>query len=127
MAVALNYLLVDDAAPAAVITLNRPDQLNALSTGLMRELTTELERQAARSEVRAIVLRGAGRGFSAGHDLKEMQARSLDEEREILAVCNRLLPAAESAPVPAIAAPHGVVRAAGRGPAPAARLGRGEQ
>ena len=42
MAVALNYLLVDDAAPAAVITLNRPDQLNALSTGLMRELTTEL-------------------------------------------------------------------------------------
>src|SRR5436309_3270723 len=89
MAVALNYLLVDDAAPAAVITLNRPDQLNALSTGLMRELTAELERQAARPEVRAIVLKGAGRGFSAGHDLKEMQARSLDEEREIFAVCNR--------------------------------------
>src|SRR5438876_2770631 len=113
MAVALNYLLVDDAAPAAVITLNRPDQLNALSTGLMRELTTELERQAARSEVRAIVLRGAGRGFSAGHDLKEMQARSLDEEREIFAVCNRLMATVQSLPVPVIAAPHGVATAAG--------------
>src|SRR5437762_10264682 len=113
MAVALNYLLVDDAAPAAVITLNRPDQLNALSTGLMRELTAELERQAARSEVRAIVLRGAGRGFSAGHDLKEMQARSLDEEREIFAVCNRLMATVQAVPVPVIAAPHGVATAAG--------------
>src|SRR5438874_13011072 len=113
MAVALNYLLVDDAAPAAVITLNRPDQLNALSTGLMRELTTELERQAARSEVRAIVLRGAGRGFSAGHDLKEMQARTLDEERDVFAVCNQLMATVQSLPVPVIAAPHGVATAAG--------------
>src|SRR5437762_5526957 len=113
MAVALNYLLVDDAAPAAVITLNRSAQMDALSTGLMRELTTELERQAARSEVRAIVLRGAGRGFSAGHDLKEMQARSLDEEREIFAVCNRLIATLQSLPVPVIAAPHGVATAAG--------------
>src|SRR5213593_572364 len=113
MAVALNYVLVDDVAPAAVITLNRPEQLNALSTGLMRELTAELERQAARPEVRAIVLRGAGRGFSAGHDLKEMQARSLDEEREIFAVCNRLMATVQSVPVPVIAAPHGLATAAG--------------
>src|SRR5205823_13067158 len=113
MAVALNYLLVDDAAPAAVITLNRPDQLNALSTGLMRELTTELERQAARSEVRAIVLRGAGRGFSAGHDLKEMQARPLDGERENFAVCNRLLATDQSVPLPVTAAPHRLHTSAG--------------
>jgi enoyl-CoA hydratase/carnithine racemase len=36
MAVTLDYLLVEDAPPAAVIALNRPEQLNALSTGLMR-------------------------------------------------------------------------------------------
>ena len=60
MAVTLDYLVVVDAPPAAIITLNRPDQLNALSTGLMTELTNELERQAARPEVRAIVLKGAG-------------------------------------------------------------------
>lgn len=113
MAIALNYLLVEDAAPASIITLNRPEQLNALSTGLMKELTEELERQAARTEVRAIVLKGAGRAFSAGHDLKEMLDRSLDEERDIFAVCNQLMATVQSVPVPVIAAPHGIATAAG--------------
>ena len=113
MAVTLDYLLVEDAPPAAIITLNRPDQLNALSTGLMTELTNELERQAARPEVRAIVLKGAGRAFSAGHDLREMRDRSLDEEREIFAVCNRLMATVQSVPVPVVAAPHGIATAAG--------------
>jgi enoyl-CoA hydratase/carnithine racemase len=113
MAVTLDYLSVEDAPPAAVITLNRPDTLNALSTGLMKELTAELERQAARPEVRAIVLKGAGRAFSAGHDLKEMYERTLDEERDIFAVCNRLMAAVQAVPVPVIAAPHGVATAAG--------------
>ncbi len=113
MPVALEYLLVEDALPAAVITLNRPDQLNALSTGLMKELTAELERQAARAEVRAIVLKGAGRAFSAGHDLKEMQDRTLDEERDIFAVCNKLMATVQSVPVPVIASPHGIATAAG--------------
>ncbi len=76
MKATLDYLLVEDALPAAIITLNRPQQLNPLSTGLMKELTAELERQAARPEVRAIVLKGAGRAFSAGHDLKEMLDRN---------------------------------------------------
>lgn len=109
----LEYLKVEDAPPAAVITLDRPEQLNALSTGLMEELTAELERQAARPEVRAIVLKGAGRAFSAGHDLKEMQDRTLDEERAIFAVCNRLMATVQSVPVPVIAAPHGIATAAG--------------
>lgn len=109
----LEYLLVEDALPAAIITLNRPQQLNPLSTGLMKELTSELERQATRPEVRAIVLKGAGRAFSAGHDLKEMMDKSLDEERDIFAVCNRLMATVQSVPVPVIAAPHGIATAAG--------------
>ena len=113
MAASLGYLIVEDAPPAAIITLNRPQQLNALSTGLMAELTSELERQAARPEVRAIVLKGAGRAFSAGHDLKEMQDRTLDEERDIFAVCNKLMATVQSVPVPVIAAPHGIATAAG--------------
>src|SRR5438034_571899 len=99
MAVTLDYLLVEDAPPAAIITLNRPDQLNALSTGLMTELTDELERQAARPEVRAIVLKGAGRAFSAGHDLREMQDRTLEEERDIFAVCNKLMATDRAVPL----------------------------
>src|SRR5437016_10959957 len=113
MAISLKYLLVEDAPPAAIITLNRPDQLNALSTGLMEELTAELERQASRPEVRAIVIKGAGRAFSAGHDLKEMLEKTLDEERELFAVCNELMAKVQSIPVPVIAAPHGIATAAG--------------
>src|SRR5947209_9006717 len=113
MSAALGYRLVEGPLPAAVITLNRPDQLNPLSTGLMKELTSELERQAARPEVRAIVIKGAGRAFSAGHDLKEMLDRSLDEEREIFAVCNKLMATVQTVPVPVIAAPHGIATAAG--------------
>src|SRR6202171_5571480 len=113
MAVSLDYLLVEDAPPAAIITLNRPEQLNALSSGLMNELTAELERQAARPDVRAIVLKGAGRAFSAGHDLREMMDRSLDEERDIFAVCNHLMATIQSVPVPVIAAPHGLAPPAG--------------
>src|ERR1700687_4676676 len=113
MAVSLDYLLVEDAPPAAIITLNRPEQLNALSTGLMNELTAELKRQAARPEVRAVILKGSGRAFSAGHDLREMMDRSLDEEREIFAVCNQLMAPIQSVPVPVIAAPHGIATAAG--------------
>src|SRR6184192_4736662 len=113
MSATLEYLLVEERLPAAVITLNRPDQLNPLSTGLMKELTSELERQAARPDVRAIVLKGAGRVFSAGHDLREMADCSLDEEREIFAVCNKLMATVQSVPVPVIAAPHGIATAAG--------------
>src|SRR3989475_4882615 len=109
----LDYLLVEDALPAAIITLNRPQQLNPLSTALMKELTSELERQSQRPEVRAIVLKGAGRAFWAGHDLKEMMDRSLDEERDIFAVCNKLMATIQSVPVPVIAAPHGIATAAG--------------
>jgi len=113
MPATLNYLTVRDALPAVVITLNRPEQLNALSTGLMKELTAELDRQSRRQEVRAIVLEGAGRAFSAGHDLKELQERTLDEERDIFNICTELMQKVQNVPKPVIAAVHGIATAAG--------------
>jgi enoyl-CoA hydratase/carnithine racemase len=59
------------------------------------------------------VLKGAGRAFSAGHDLKEMLDKNLDEERDIFAVCNKLMATVQSVQVPVIAAPHGIATAAG--------------
>jgi enoyl-CoA hydratase/carnithine racemase len=113
MAVALEHLVVEDALPAAVITLNRPDKLNALSLALMEELTAELERQGGRDEVAVIVIRGAGRAFSAGHDLKELVARSLDEERTTFQACERLMAVVQAVPQPVIASVHGIATAAG--------------
>src|SRR5438094_1045367 len=79
----------------------------------MEELTAELERQASRPEVRAIFIKGAGRAFSAGHDSMEMRDKTLDEDRELFALCNKLMAKVQSVPVPVIAAPHGVATAAG--------------
>jgi enoyl-CoA hydratase/carnithine racemase len=113
MAVAQQHVLVEDALPAVLITLNRPQQRNALSTPLMLELTETLEREGARPEVRAIVLRASGPAFSAGHDLKELLDRSLDEEREIFDVCTRMMQTIQRLPQPVIAAVQGIATAAG--------------
>jgi enoyl-CoA hydratase/carnithine racemase len=113
MAVALDHLLVEDALPAVLITLNRAQQRNALSTPLMQELTEVLERQSARPEVRAIVLRASGPAFSAGHDLKELLDRSLEEERAIFGACTRMMQTIQQIPQPVIAAVQGIATAAG--------------
>ncbi len=113
MVVAVNYVLVEDALPAIMLTLNRPEQRNALSAPLMRELTELLEQQSLRTEVRVMVLRAAGPAFSAGHDLKELVDRSLDEEREVFAVCERLMETIQRIPQPVIAAVNGIATAAG--------------
>jgi enoyl-CoA hydratase/carnithine racemase len=107
------HLLVEDALPAALLTLDRPEQRNALSTPLMLELTEELERQAARPEVRAIVLRARGPAFSAGHDLSELVDRTLEEEQAVFDVCTRLMDTIQRVPQPVIAAVQGIATAAG--------------
>jgi enoyl-CoA hydratase/carnithine racemase len=113
MAVAQHHLLLENALPALVITLNRPEQRNALSTGLMRELTEALERESRRPEIRAIVLRASGPAFSAGHDLKELLDRSVEEEREVFDVCTRMMQTIQRIPQPVIAAVQGIATAAG--------------
>jgi enoyl-CoA hydratase/carnithine racemase len=113
MAVVLEHLLVEDALPAVMVTLNRPEQRNALSTPLMRELTEELERQSARPEVRAIVLRASGPAFSAGHDLRELIDRTLEDEQVVFDVCTRMMETIQRIPQPVIAAVRGIATAAG--------------
>jgi len=113
MAVAAKNLLVEDRLPAVVITLNRPETRNALSTPLMEELTAELERQSARAECRVIILAAKGTAFSAGHDLKELIDRTLDEERAIFETCTRMMDTVQRIPQPVIAAVQGIATAAG--------------
>ena len=63
-----------DAAGCALLTLNRPHALNALSRALMTALADAVDALAADPAVRVLILTGAGRGFCAGLDLKELGA-----------------------------------------------------
>ena len=108
-------LLREDADGIARLTLNRPRQYNALSAGLMGELQTALDAVAADASVRAVVIEGAGRGFCAGHDLKELRARSGDRDfyQAIFKQCSRLMVSITTLPQPVIAKVHGIATAAG--------------
>jgi len=62
--------------PIAIITLDRPDKLNAINTQMIRELNLALDRAEGDPDVRVIVLRGEGKAFSAGFDLGGGEAKS---------------------------------------------------
>ena len=79
------HIMSERQNAVAVITLNRPEKLNALSFGLMQELDQELTAIEQNDELKVVVLTGAGeRAFSAGADIKEMAGMSGDvlEERQ---------------------------------------------
>jgi enoyl-CoA hydratase len=69
-----DLVLVDVADGIALITLNRPEARNALSSDMLTQLAAHMARLDARADVDVLVLTGAGRAFCAGLDLKEMAA-----------------------------------------------------
>src|SRR5262245_6055057 len=84
------HILTEGFEGTALITLNRPDKLNALSFGLMQELDEELTRLEGDSTVKAVVLIGAGdKAFSAGADIHEMAGLSEGALAERQAFRNR--------------------------------------
>src|ERR1700730_14793471 len=62
-------VLLDRDGPVGYITLNRPEKLNAISTGMLREFDEVLDEVESDAGIRVVVIRGAGRAFSAGYDL----------------------------------------------------------
>lgn len=65
-------LLIEKQGPVAVVTLNRPEAMNALSRRLRAELDAAIRKLSADDSVSVVVLTGAGRAFTAGLDLKEL-------------------------------------------------------
>jgi len=77
---AYEYIESEKLEGVAMITLNRPEKLNALSFLLMQEVDDALTRYEADDDVRAVILTGAGdRAFSAGADIHEMAGLSAEE------------------------------------------------
>ena len=71
-------LRIDDDGRIRALTLNRPEALNAFNEDLFHATSVALRDAATDPEVAVVLLTGAGRAFSAGNDLKEMQLRTTD-------------------------------------------------
>ena len=98
-------ILREDAGGVTVLTLNRSETLNALSPSLFVELRAQIDAIAGQIDtVACVVLRGAGRSFSAGNDIKAIQAGDRAPTPHFQA---ETLDAIEALPQPVIASVHG--------------------
>jgi len=97
------------------LVLNRPERFNPLSSGMIAALQRACDEVAGDPEARVVVLAAGGKGFCAGHDLKEMRAHSSDAawQGRLFDDCNRLMLSLTRLPQPVIARVHGIATAAG--------------
>ncbi len=114
-AIADPYVLNARAANGVVtLTLNRPQQFNALSEEMLEALQRELDAVAADASARVVVIAASGKAFCPGHDLKQMKANpSIDYYRALFEQCARLMMTIQRMPQPVIARVHGIATAAG--------------
>ena len=117
-------ILFDQNDGVAVITLNRPETLNAFNDVMIRETTDAFKRCARMADVRCVVLTGAGRGFSSGQDLADVQNRAegFSVGDHLRHGYHRLIKRMVSLEKPIIAAVNGVAAGAGCGVALAADI-----
>lgn len=117
---AVDVLRVDmRASGAADVVLNRPERLNALDPALLGALAAEIPRLADDDRVRAVVVRGAGRAFCAGGDMRSSagtaEPLTVDERARRLRLWAGAAEALRSMPKPTLAAVRGPAVGAGLG------------
>lgn len=112
-------LIREDISGVVVLTLNRPAARNSLSEAMLEALGDALSAVAQDRNVRAVVVTANGPAFSAGHDLKELNARRTDPDRgrayfkHIMGLCSGVMQQIVMLPQPVIAAVQGTATAAG--------------
>ena len=107
-------LLREDREGVSTLTMNRPQQMNLLTGGMLAALQAEFDAIAKDPRVRVVVLAAAGKGFCAGHDLKEIRALGeLPEIEALFAQCSRMMQTISMLPQPVIARVQGAAAAAG--------------
>jgi enoyl-CoA hydratase/carnithine racemase len=112
-------LLREDQGAVTTLTMNSPGNLNALSDAMIAELTTAFRALQRSQASRVIVLRGVGKAFCAGHDLKEMTTKRQANDggaaglRDLFDRCAVMMQMIQRLPQPVIAEVHGIATAAG--------------
>jgi len=107
-------LLREERGGICTLTMNRPQQMNLLTAEMLSALQAAFASISANPEIRVVVLAGAGKGFCAGHDLKELRAlKEQPKIEQLFAQCSRMMQAITALPQPVIARVHGAAAAAG--------------
>ena len=108
-------VLRHDDEGVTTLTMNRPQARNALSQGMLRALLDAFIEVSTDEAVRVAILAGAGPGFCAGHDLKEIKAQNYSRNytEQLFADCAELMQTIIRLPKPVIAQVHGIATAAG--------------
>lgn len=107
-------LLSEQHGSRLTLILNRPERLNAVSSGMYEDLIDVLGHVEIGGDVRVVVLRGAGRAFCVGADLKaHEEGRTLTQRREYVDLAQRACLAIQQCPVPVVAVVHGYALGAG--------------
>ena len=107
-------LLRRDDGRVAILTLNRPHAMNALSGELIDALQAEFDRLAKDREIRCVGIEATGRAFSTGHDLKEVTStRDYAFHHDLLTRCSAMMMSIKRLPQPVIAKVHAIATAAG--------------
>ncbi len=108
-----NLVTVDVDGAIATVTLDSPENRNALSMAMMNELISAFQWLSENTEVRAVILASTGKVFSAGHDLSEIRDADLPAQQEVFRTCAKLMLLIQSIPQPVIAQVQGLATAAG--------------
>jgi len=116
--VSAETILLDVTAGVAVITLNRPEKLNAFAGDMRERLVEALDRVAANRDVRVLVITGAGKGFCSGGDVQhivDLKSRRAEFEalEPLLDAGRAIVTRLAAFPYPVIAAVNGVAAGAG--------------
>ena len=107
-------LLRRDEGRVAILTLNRPHAMNALSGELIDALQAEFDRLAKDKEIRCVIIEAKGRAFSTGHDLREVaSSRDYAFHHDLLTRCSAMMMSISRLPQPVIAKVQAVATAAG--------------
>ena len=109
------FVLATHANRVATLTLNRSEQFKPLSSQMIAAIQAELNSIARDPVVRVVILAAEGKGFCAGHDLKEMRAHAGDKswQRQLFDDCSRMMVSLTQMPQPVIARVNGIATAAG--------------
>src|ERR1043166_5120757 len=106
-------IIVESRGGYRVITLNRPERLNALTVEMAGALMEALKAAEKDRDCRALLLTGAGRGFCAGQDLTEIADARPAEIGELLENYNPMILKLRALPIPVVCAVNGVAAGAG--------------